>query len=100
MIQYNTGLHLSSNVNLTHFFYTTLPPVRLVVLHVAVELVHELAEYLSRRYPAIYIVTRHPPATGSISWYGLGQIKDITVVPLGKTFNLGEEDPMRLSALL
>ncbi len=64
------------------------------------ELVHELAEYLSRKYPAVYVVTRRPPASGSLSWYGLGQIKDITVVPLGKTYDLDEEDPMPLSALL
>lgn len=65
------------------------------------ELVHELAEYLSRKYPLVYTVTRHAPASsGSFGWYGMGQIKDITVVPLEKTFCLDEEDPMRLSALL
>lgn len=65
------------------------------------ELVHELAEYLSRRYPKVYHVTRRALGEkGAYSWYGEGQIQTVTVVPLQRTYNIEEEEPMRLSALL
>ncbi|KAI0081015.1 hypothetical protein K474DRAFT_1657199 [Panus rudis PR-1116 ss-1] len=65
------------------------------------ELLYELAEYLSRRYPNVYKVTRHSPSEKSVyGWYDLGDIKDITIVPMQKTFNLAEGDPMVLAALL
>jgi len=65
----------------------------------AIELVHELAEYLSKRYPSSFHVTRHDQRN----------IKTITVVPLGETHELplnldeGEdaaERAMTISALL
>lgn len=65
------------------------------------ELVYELAEYLSRRYPKVYhIVRKVAVEKGAYSWYGEGQIEKITVVPLQRTYNLEEEEPMTLSALL
>ncbi|KAL4241326.1 hypothetical protein ABKN59_000083 [Abortiporus biennis] len=66
----------------------------------AVELLYELAEYLSRRYPDVYRVTRLAPSEGSYGWYGLGQINDITIVPLDKTFVIGEGDPLKIASLL
>ena len=60
----------------------------------------ELAEYLSARYPAIYTVVRHEPGTDAEGWDGQPSIKQITIVPLQKTYTLSEEDPMVISALL
>jgi hypothetical protein len=61
--------------------------------------VQELAEYLSRRYPATYTIKRGNPADAS-GWYGLPAIQEITVVPVGKTYKIGEEEPMTLATLL
>ncbi|KAL4241323.1 hypothetical protein ABKN59_000084 [Abortiporus biennis] len=66
----------------------------------AVELLYELAEFLSRRYPDVYRVTRLAPSEGSYGWYGQGQIKDITIVPLNRKFVIGEDDPLKISSLL
>ena len=65
------------------------------------ELAYELAEYLSRRYPAVFTTTRHKP-TGSLErgWDGLGLIHTITIVPANRTLDLDVEDPMVVSALL
>lgn len=72
---------------------------------IAEELAHELAEFLSRRYPKVYSVTRHPRTkpNGSVAgngWYDEGRIKDITILPLGVTYNLDEEEPMKVAGLL
>lgn len=65
------------------------------------ELVYELVEYLSRRYPEVYRVTRKAAGEkGAYSWYGEGQIQTVTVVPLQRTYNIEEEEPMTLSALM
>ncbi|CAL1717362.1 unnamed protein product [Somion occarium] len=66
----------------------------------AVELLHELAEYLFRRYPSMYTVSRYPREKSTYGWYGLGDIKDITIVPLNKTFTLADGDPLLTAALL
>ena len=68
-------------------------------LHTAFELVHELAEYLSRRFPNVYRVTRLGGKDAS-GWYGEPGIKEITITPLGKTYSLQDEDPMTVAALL
>lgn len=68
--------------------------------HSAIELVHELAEYLSRRFPDIYRVTRFSGMNDASGWYGLPGIKEITIIPLGKTYNLQNEDPMTVASLL
>lgn len=67
----------------------------------AKELVYELAEYLSRRYPEVFIVTRHSVTERlENGWYGLGLIHTITIVPVNRTLDLDAEDPMTVSALL
>lgn len=69
-------------------------------MHLAAELVQELAEYLSVRFPHLYTVKRHDPAKDPSGWYGQGSIREITLVPLRKTYTLADEDPMVISALL
>jgi len=64
------------------------------------ELVYELSEYLSRRYSDTYSVVRHKPKAGDFGWYGEGQVKDITINPIGVTYDLDNEDPMKVSSLL
>ncbi len=56
----------------------------------AIELVHELAEYLHRRYPPAFKVSRHPNLIPGYKWgwEGLPPIKSITVVPLQETHDL------------
>ena len=66
----------------------------------AKELVYELAEFLSRRYPDTYTVTRHAPREGDYGWYGEGEVKTITIVPVDATYDLDVEDPMKISGLL
>lgn len=56
----------------------------------SIELVHELAEYLSRRFPTMFKIIRYqsdilPDFTG---WYGLPPIKSIEVLPLNVNFEL------------
>ncbi|KIO34631.1 hypothetical protein M407DRAFT_13409 [Tulasnella calospora MUT 4182] len=67
---------------------------------IAKETVYELAEYLSRRYPSIYAVERHEPSPGDFGWYGEVQIKTVAIVPLGATYDLDEEDSMKVAGLL
>ena len=47
-------------------------------IYVAIELVHELAEYLSKRYPDTFTVSRS-------AW---GHISSITIVPVNETLDL------------
>lgn len=69
----------------------------LIAVCAAKEAVLELAEYLSRRYPQVYSVERRHDNTG---WYGQGQIKSITVMPVDATYDLDHEDPMKVAGLL
>ena len=65
------------------------------------EVVHELAEYLVRRYPRSYSVTRRSPSTTTEGgWYGEGQIRTITLKAVGQTLDLDQEDPMTAAAFL
>ncbi|PFH52551.1 hypothetical protein AMATHDRAFT_74037 [Amanita thiersii Skay4041] len=78
----------------------------------AVELVHELAEYLSQRYPTAFCVTRRAlddRRKSLYGWYGVPPIQDITIVAMGITYRLplhehdGEraaERALEISALL
>ncbi|PCH41571.1 hypothetical protein WOLCODRAFT_137476 [Wolfiporia cocos MD-104 SS10] len=67
----------------------------------AEELVHELAEYLSRRYPSIYQVTRKPLSEKCFpGWYGEGAVKTIGILPLRVTYDLDEQDSMTVASLL
>lgn len=65
----------------------------------AVELVHELAEYLSRRYPRDFNVVRHSQRvpTGMSTpgtlfcdwgWEGAPAIKTVTILSLGTSYDL------------
>lgn len=65
----------------------------------AVELVHELAEYLSRRFPDVYHV-RRSDTSSETGWDGQAPIEDVTIVPLGKTYSLRDGDPLTVAALL
>ena len=71
-------------------------------LGVAVELLYELAEYLSRRFPDLYCVTRHADGerTAGSGWYGEPAIKEITLVALNKTYKLDEGNPLTTASLL
>ncbi|KAF9807489.1 hypothetical protein IEO21_08185 [Rhodonia placenta] len=64
----------------------------------AQEFVHELAEYLSQRYPALYQAVRKEKDTSG--WYGQGEIKTITIIPLQETYDLDEQDPLIVASLL
>jgi len=57
----------------------------------AIELVHELSEYLSRRYPSSFHVTRHESdvkARCQYGWNGAPPIRTISVVPLNTKHEL------------
>lgn len=67
----------------------------------AEELVQELAEFLVRRYPALYAVTRYEKGKRrGNGWGGVGQVKTITIVPLEVTYDLESEDPLKVANLL
>ncbi|KAG9310346.1 hypothetical protein JVU11DRAFT_9478 [Chiua virens] len=65
------------------------------------ELLYELAEYLPRRYPSSFRISRLPapaslPTIGGIplSWYGDMPIKTIEVVDTGRRYDLGVLESM------
>ncbi|KAI0637680.1 hypothetical protein C8Q77DRAFT_381938 [Trametes polyzona] len=68
----------------------------------AKELMYELAEYLSRRHPDVYRVTRHPVSRDALEngWYGEGRIKQITIIPFGETYDLDKDEPLKVSRML
>lgn len=77
----------------------------------AIELVHELAEYLSRRFPTTFEISRHTSETAGIhvGWGGALPIKTIKTVPLEVSYDLpldvhdDQEAPVRaleIAALL
>lgn len=69
--------------------------------YAARELMYELSEYLSRRYPKSFSVTRHPLEKGGEGgWYGEGRIHTITILPVNTTYDLDVDDPMTVSGLL
>lgn len=75
---------------------------------VALELVQELAEYLSVRYPTTFCIQRWCESDLNTKrfvergWGGAPPIKSVTIAPLGVTYELNEnaEDMMRVAALL
>ena len=81
-------------------YWETIIILLISSLYTARELVHELSEYLSARYPTVYSVTRHLHRSLDYGWQGKGQISNITIIPLGKTYNLDEEDSMSIAGLL
>jgi hypothetical protein len=62
--------------------------------HIAVELVHELAEYLSRRYPKDFSVVRHSQrfhagtAFCDWGWEGAPPIRTVKMHSLGLSYDL------------
>ncbi|KAG8733461.1 hypothetical protein FRC11_006101 [Ceratobasidium sp. 423] len=65
------------------------------------ELVNELGEYLSRRYPHVFrVVSRVKHTANDFGWDNLGEIEVIEIIPLNVRYNLQEEDPMKISGLL
>ncbi|QRW17918.1 hypothetical protein RhiXN_02842 [Rhizoctonia solani] len=68
---------------------------------VARELVNEIGEYLTRRYPHVFrVVSRVKHTPNDLSWDSLGEIEIIEIIPLNVRYNLQEEDPMKVSGLL
>ena len=63
---------------------------------------YELAEYLSRRHPDVYRVTRRPVSEreDKNGWYGEGRIKTITIIPFQETFDLEKEVPLKVARSL
>ena len=72
----------------------TLPPAR----DAARELCQDLAEYLSRRYPQVYRVSRS--AVDHDGWDNHGAITSISIPPLGVSYDLTREDPMTVAGLI
>ncbi|KII95957.1 hypothetical protein PLICRDRAFT_234134 [Plicaturopsis crispa FD-325 SS-3] len=69
----------------------------------SVELVYELAEYLSRRYPETYQVKRYEAgekAPDVEGWYGAPAIKSVTIEPMGVTYDIREDNAMEVAGLL
>ncbi|RDX52999.1 hypothetical protein OH76DRAFT_61641 [Lentinus brumalis] len=66
------------------------------------EFMYELAEYLSRRHPDVYSVTRHPVSKNDEEngWYGEGRIKTITILPFEETHDLDAEEPLKVARML
>ncbi|OSD01781.1 hypothetical protein PYCCODRAFT_472517 [Trametes coccinea BRFM310] len=68
----------------------------------AEELMYELSEYLSRRHPDVYKVTRRAVSKNreENGWYGEGKIKTITIIPFNETYDLEKEEPLKVSRML
>ncbi|KAJ7777319.1 hypothetical protein B0H16DRAFT_1505066 [Mycena metata] len=67
----------------------------------AIELVHELAEYLSRRYPTTFQVIRHDSlslADYPAGWNGAAPVKSVRIVPSGEVFELPLPLPLNYTA--
>ncbi|KAG6830622.1 hypothetical protein H0H92_015714 [Tricholoma furcatifolium] len=69
----------------------------------AIETVHELAEYLSRRFPTTFSIERHSPEKAALyrGWDDLPPVKSIRILPLDESYELplhvndGEDAPAR-----
>ncbi|KAI0723515.1 hypothetical protein C8Q76DRAFT_398233 [Earliella scabrosa] len=68
----------------------------------AKEFMYEVAEYLSRRHPDVYSVTRHTPSDreDENGWYGEGRISTITLIPFEETYNLDVDEPLKVARML
>jgi len=58
----------------------------------AIELVHELSEFLSERYPTSFAISRFSSKHGDHGWGGAPDIRTITIVPLAETYELPPRD--------
>ncbi|KAJ6581107.1 hypothetical protein B0H19DRAFT_1113623 [Mycena capillaripes] len=58
----------------------------------AIELVHELSEYLSRRYPKTFQISRHAPSASladyPTGWDGTAPVKSVRILHLREEFEL------------
>ena len=74
----------------------------LLTVGVAEEFLYELTEYLSRRHPDVYSVKRHPVSKreDQNGWYGEGKIREITIIPFEKTYDLEKEAPLKIARSL
>ncbi len=63
---------------------------------------YELSEYLSRRHPDVYNVTRHPVSEceHQNGWYGEGRIKEITITPFQVNYDLDRDEPLKVARML
>ena len=63
---------------------------------------YELTEYLARRHPDVYRVARRPVSKRpeESGWYGEGRIREITIMPLQKTYDLEKEEPLKVARSL
>ncbi|KAL0949821.1 hypothetical protein HGRIS_009857 [Hohenbuehelia grisea] len=77
-------------------FHPAQPGIVGTAYEAAIELVHELSEYLTRRYPTIYQIIRHD-AEGHTEydkrrhapgWGGAAPVKQVSVLPLGVTYDM------------
>ena len=76
--------------------------------YLALELVQELSEYLSQRYPKTFRIERCPISEDAQKkfvkkgWGSVPPVKSITITPLGVTYELNENahDMMQVAALL
>ncbi|KAI0772524.1 hypothetical protein BD413DRAFT_45757 [Trametes elegans] len=68
----------------------------------AEELMYEIAEYLSRRHPDAYRVTRKPVSENpdENGWYGEGKIWTITLIPFDETYDLEKSEPLKVARML
>ncbi|KAI9725900.1 MAG: hypothetical protein M1834_009463 [Cirrosporium novae-zelandiae] len=73
---------------------STLPHAREAVR----ELCQDLSEFLSRRYPQVYNLTRS--TTDQDGWYGEGSITKIEIPSLGASYDLTKEDPLTVAGLI
>ncbi|KAI0773761.1 hypothetical protein C8Q74DRAFT_779907 [Fomes fomentarius] len=66
------------------------------------EYMYELSEYLSRRHPDVYSVTRHPVSKleHENGWYGEGRIKEITIIPFQVNYDLDADEPLKVARML
>ncbi|KAG5654646.1 hypothetical protein H0H81_009894 [Sphagnurus paluster] len=55
-----------------------------------IEMLHELAEYLPRRFPTTFEIERHSPdrAFSHPGWDGMPPVKSIRILPLGCSYDL------------
>jgi hypothetical protein len=76
--------------------------VVLTLSNLAIELVHELSEYLSRRYPETFQITRHASSASwadyPVGWGGAAPVKSVRIVHLQEEFELPFPLPLNYTA--
>ncbi|CAH0057596.1 unnamed protein product [Clonostachys solani] len=72
----------------------TLPQAR----EAAIELCQDLGEFLSMRYPGVYVIERSEKDTSG--WHGKGSITKIAMPALGASYDLTKDDPLTVTGLI